>query len=81
MMKNLENLEDLIFGLSPPATPFVRFWRLGRFEFGTSGGGMRKQRRRKAKPVRFTSAESQRRVTLHEWRVETALLALETLKG
>ena len=64
-------MEDMIFSIYPKESPFVTIWKYARVEFQRhAGGSMRKQRRRKAKPIRFTE-QTKLRVGRHEWVTRT----------
>lgn len=66
-----EDMADTIYTISPVDSPFFAIFTYGRFTFSSAkGGSMRKQRRRKAKPIRFTAATRARRV-VHEWIRDT----------
>lgn len=66
-------LEDMIFTITPVESPFWEVFKHARVQFRSGkGGGMRKQRRRKAKPVRFTAATGAKRV-IHEWHRDTLI--------
>lgn len=63
---NTDNTEGMVYTISPQPTPFfAKSWKVARMELGPMGGSMRKQRRRKAKPIRFTPCAKKRR--LYEW--------------
>ena len=69
-----EEFEDLIYNISPAETPLLSRFRYGRFAFGRPGGSMRKQRRRKGKPLRFTAWRGvgygfKAGYVLHQWNV------------
>ena len=63
-----ESVEDLIYSISPVDSPFIAKFKSGLCTFRRcKGGSMRKRRRRKAKPIRFTSAVNRSIGTEHEW--------------
>jgi hypothetical protein len=66
-----DTVEDMIYRLEPVDSPFFAIFKYGRFTFRRGkGGSMRKQRRRKAKPLRFTAATRASRI-VHEWHLDT----------
>jgi hypothetical protein len=64
-----------IYSISPEGTPFDAY-RIPRYALSPNkGGSMRKQRRRKAKPLRFTASRvfgwtvsPEQLAKLHKWR-------------
>ena len=61
-----EDLSHLIFDLSPTSTPLEMSRPSKRTLSRASGGSMRKQRRRKARPVRFTAAHGPLVITIKD---------------
>lgn len=57
MTEKAESMIDLIYSISPVDSPFFIDFNYGRVKFRIGkGGSMRKQRRRKVKPIKFTAA-------------------------
>lgn len=57
-------IENMIYRIEPTSTPLLRVVRYARVQFRPmAGGSMRQQRRRKAKPIRFTPFNHR----IHDW--------------
>ena len=64
-------MENLIYTIAPTETPIVERFMSARIRFRPSmGGSMRKQRTRKAKPLKFTPSTRASLRTVYEWRVD-----------
>jgi hypothetical protein len=69
-------MNDLIYRIEPQDSPFFTVNNFARFEFRKSrGGSIRKQRRRKAKPVRYTP--SLRGAIIHEWVTDSLAQSMQ----
>jgi hypothetical protein len=66
----LREMANVIYTINSQDSPFFTVHNSARFEFRKSkGGSIRKQRRRKAKPVRYTP--SLRGAIIREWVIDS----------
>lgn len=53
--RSLQAFADVIYNISPVETPFIKIWKFARVRFRPyKSANMRKNRRRVAKPLKFT---------------------------
>jgi hypothetical protein len=65
-MEAMSDFSSQIFHISPVSSPLFETRKWAVMKLSQPGGSMRKQRRRKAKPLRVSLASRARRI-VHEW--------------